>query len=723
MIDDICPTCYNIKIAASPISLGSNQDSVAHQPADSDVGGVPPALTYFEVPSARQDVVLAAEMALAQGDFEEIENIQDQLLTTHHLNLSLLYQLGTFLYDYGRYEAANDFFCKILQEFNENEFEYYSDLLTLAKIAQINIFYGHFEAAEEIFLAFAPQSPEMQLSLARLLFSQMRYEEALGVLAEADPNRQALILTGNCQAALGNLSEAQGYYQQAAANVHELEISQTEALAVLQAYIALENYDQARTFAERLLQENPEWHDLKLDYGSFLFQELDDYTAAISILSELPETPEAAWSLMYANYGLSYLSREEEAQMFHTERYEEYLERSISFSERKLLYFNDPHEWETRAQLYQMKKVPEQSFISFDNALRGIPATAKRLRLETGKRFMMAGLIQAIGSGMEATIDDLPVVVSEYQDFDPELELIEYGIDEQMKALIWIPERDQALYSVTDLGALGSYLATALPAGELEQLSIRESIELIAELTEEIVLEYGAPDPLAESPYLSLDEKVLNGFYDTAVCRHYVLIFRGLLEALKSINPNLVNVHVFDLDNYKHTWSVVAVRHANYYELLVLDITRDDRDNQFGDQLNGLHPSNFPIFANFEELMDLVVNDNGSINKPIAEKMLQEIEFIQRAFPRNEWWSFNTHYYKAYCFAYLGDQVAEIREYETIINLNIPPARKLEAYLALCRYYSGANQTERARELCQEVLAIDPNNLAALELQDKMSDI
>ncbi|MBU0686249.1 MAG: hypothetical protein KKB81_00150 [Candidatus Margulisbacteria bacterium] len=125
-------------------------------------------------------------------------------------------------------------------------------------------------------------------------------------------------------------------------------------------------------------------------------------------------------------------------------------------------------------------------------------------------------------------------------------------------------------------------------------LSLDEVIMLAARVTE-CMLDYDSLNPRDVVNNLDpIDLKVSLNLYSSGVCENYLALFAAIFESIKEINPNLVNAYADFSFASSRGWNTVFVVRENDIIGFVLDVTQDDNDHVFGNDMGGLR--NYRVF-------------------------------------------------------------------------------------------------------------------------------
>ena len=123
----------------------------------------------------------------------------------------------------------------------------------------------------------------------------------------------------------------------------------------------------------------------------------------------------------------------------------------------------------------------------------------------------------------------------------------------------------------------------------LAELGLVEAITLVAQITEAAV-NYRVTDVTSKVDVNAdpIEDRFAAGDFYSGVCRNYSALFAAIFESIKYYNPNLTNAYAFCANNEVHAWNIVFVLEENRTVGYVLDVTRDDKDGVFGNDLGGL---------------------------------------------------------------------------------------------------------------------------------------
>lgn len=220
-----------------------------------------------------------------------------------------------------------------------------------------------------------------------------------------------------------------------------------------------------------------------------------------------------------------------------------------------------------------------------EKALSLLPGEAETSRLQ-GQL-----LRQRLFAADRVVIDGKPVAM---MDYDPAR-----GIDEFMSQsvppgteLTTLLANKQEYFFVKDDAAFRTLIAQrATEIGcnpDLKNLSINETIKLAAAVAEaEITYDINGTQK-ADILLEPIEQKLANGDFRTAVCRHYAAIVAAVFDAVKAVNHNLNNVYMDYSVGPDHAWNTVFITRSDSIAAYVLDATADDVDGIFGNNLGGL---------------------------------------------------------------------------------------------------------------------------------------
>jgi tetratricopeptide (TPR) repeat protein len=247
-----------------------------------------------------------------------------------------------------------------------------------------------------------------------------------------------------------------------------------------------------------------------------------------------------------------------------------------------------------------------------DRALGDIPKEAKELQLDVSRHMLRvsmhkaAALLEPQQYG-NTEVEYLPL--NEFPGASSANNVASWRIF-FYQDLLSAPDPSEKPYSVKDHDQLLMLIKEQLLRNpkygqvNLEQLSPSEAIRLAGDVAMDIVREY-KESPRADETCTPLEEKIIKGDFDQAVCRNYSMLFIAVFNELKSQSPWLGNYFAISDYSRGHTFpSVVTFWNTNQGAKLVFTSV----DPTSGDQPGGVLETDLRNFGFEREIYYLMAS-------------------------------------------------------------------------------------------------------------------
>ncbi|KPJ65642.1 hypothetical protein AMJ44_09765 [candidate division WOR-1 bacterium DG_54_3] len=572
----------------------------------------------------------------ARGQFTNAIKIYDQALLKDPTNYEANFYKGEILFNLSKYKEAKVLFEKAkeiaLQNISQNKNDIDSHLI-LGKIYQFEGNFGLTIKELEIVYGLEPDNVENNNLLGNAYKTLSNLKKALTIYQAAldAGNEDFSLWIGLCQTkySLGgreNFEEVFDIYDTfeefLSLNPKSSPKEKSDFL-YLHADISFTKgkYKEAIRLLEEAKKMNPNnIMALMLLANSYLT--LSQYEKALSVSESILKLQPANWTALivkmncYSN--LAVLHRKIDAMS----QAEEYQNKLLANLERAEKYFPRNLEiLQALKDMYSGMGEYEKTITYLGKIISLMPkglSNTSRFRRELKNKQMYL----AVTEGRDFDFDQKKVAFSKLESFEPQPLKENYKTGKEFNNFIQSSVGDVGYYFIADEKNLRNWIR--INSGkdiDLSKLSVKEAIVLAAQLTE-LIVTYRDKTAVADLAHIPIEAKISNG---NGVCRHYVPIFIALFNTIKSVNPNLANIYASLMINSHHTWNVIFEVRRDKIIAVPIDLTFDDDDQVFGNNLEALNDEHFNRF-------DQAVNHNAD-----SEKAIKKYEQAIKRFPDAKW--------------------------------------------------------------------------------------